>query len=57
MDGPIPARWAPHFQSILRILVAFLFLAHGTQKLFGFPAAEPRPGVPLARPELLADVA
>jgi putative oxidoreductase len=48
MDGPIPTRWAPYLQSILRIVVALLYLAHGTQKLFGFPAAEPRPGVPLA---------
>jgi len=41
MDGPIPARWAPYVQSILRIIVAFLFIAHGTQKLFGFPSAGP----------------
>jgi putative oxidoreductase len=47
MDGPNPARWAPYLQSVLRIVVAFLYLAHGTQKLLGFPAAEPRPGVPL----------
>ena len=47
MDGPIPARWAPYLQSVLRIVVAFLFIAHGTQKLFGFPSAEPRAAVPL----------
>ena len=47
MDGPIPARFAPYLLSVLRIVVAFLFIAHGTQKLFGFPALEPRPGVPL----------
>jgi putative oxidoreductase len=47
MDGPIPARWAPYLQSILRIVVAFLFIAHGTQKLIGFPSAEPRAGVAL----------
>jgi putative oxidoreductase len=29
---------APRLLSILRILTAFLFLAHATQKLFGFPA-------------------
>jgi putative oxidoreductase len=27
--------------SLLRIVAAFLFLAHGTQKLFGFPVASP----------------
>ena len=47
MDGPIPARWAPYLSSILRIVVAFLYIAHGTQKLIGWPALEPRPGVPL----------
>src|SRR5688572_9559994 len=47
MNGPIPARWSPYLQSVLRIVVAFLFIAHGTQKFFGFPAAEARAGVPL----------
>ena len=36
---PIPASWAPYLQSILRIVVAFLFIAHGTQKLLGFPGS------------------
>jgi putative oxidoreductase len=30
--------WAPYLQSILRIVVAFLFMQFGTAKLFGFPA-------------------
>jgi putative oxidoreductase len=48
LDGPIPARFAPHLLSILRIVVAFLYVVHGTQKLFGFPAATPpRPPVAL----------
>ena len=47
MDGPIPARWAPSLLSVLRIVVAFLFIAHGTQKLFGVPSAEPRATVAL----------
>jgi putative oxidoreductase len=47
MDGPIPARWAPYLLSVLRIVAAFLFIAHGTHKLIGFPSLEPRPGVAL----------
>src|SRR5215471_14099066 len=37
--GPIPASWEPNLRSILRIVVAFLFIAHGTQKLFGVPGS------------------
>jgi len=33
------AGWTPRVLSILRIVAAFLFLAHGAQKLFGFLAA------------------
>ena len=40
--GFLPARWAPYLLGLLRIVAAFLFMAHGTQKLFGMPAAEPR---------------
>ncbi|MFZ6049252.1 DoxX family protein [Pseudomonas sp. CR3202] len=29
--------WAPRLLSVLRIITAFLFLQHGTSKLFGFP--------------------
>jgi putative oxidoreductase len=36
------SRVVPHLLSVLRIVAAFLFIAHGTQKLFGFPAAGPR---------------
>jgi putative oxidoreductase len=46
-SGVIPARWSPYLRSILRIFAAFLFLAHGTQKLFGAPAAVPGPTFPL----------
>jgi putative oxidoreductase len=31
--------WSPRLLSVLRIVSAFLFMAHGTQKLFSFPAA------------------
>ncbi|HEY3378327.1 MAG TPA: DoxX family protein [Armatimonadota bacterium] len=30
-------RWAPYLLSLLRIVVAALFLEHGLQKLWGFP--------------------
>ena len=32
-------RWAPMFLSLLRIVAALIFIEHGTQKFFGFPAA------------------
>ncbi len=32
--------WAPRMLSILRIMAALLFIAHGTQKLLGFPPSE-----------------
>ena len=31
--------WAPRVLSVLRIMAALLFMAHGTMKLFGFPDA------------------
>ena len=35
--------WAPRVLSLMRIVVALIFLEHGTQKLFGFPPS-PNPG-------------
>lgn len=32
------SEWSPRLLSVLRIMAALLYLAHGTQKLFGFPA-------------------
>jgi putative oxidoreductase len=38
--------WAPRVLSIVRIMVALLFLEHGTQKLLGFPAGgNPQPAL------------
>lgn len=31
--------WAPMLQSVLRIVAAFLFIPHGTMKLFAYPAS------------------
>jgi putative oxidoreductase len=34
-------RGRPYILSVLRIVVALLFLEHGLQKYFGFPSAGP----------------
>jgi putative oxidoreductase len=40
----LAAEWAPRLLSVLRIVAALIFMEHGTQKLFGFPAsANPAP--------------
>jgi putative oxidoreductase len=39
-DKDWAAAWAPQMLSILRIMSALLFIAHGTQKLIGFPPSE-----------------
>jgi putative oxidoreductase len=38
---------APYLQSVLRIMSAFVFVLHGTQKLFGFPSGTPLPSAML----------
>jgi putative oxidoreductase len=37
-NSGISARWMPHGLAALRIVSGLLFIEHGTQKLFGFPA-------------------
>ncbi len=43
--GILLAEWTPRLLSVLRIVVALLFIEHGAQKLFGFPAP-PASGLP-----------
>jgi len=43
--------WSPRLLSILRIVAAFLFIQHGTQKILGFPL---NPGDQWASPEFLS---
>jgi len=31
------AAWAPYALAVLRIVIAYLFIQHGTQKFFGYP--------------------
>ncbi len=38
-------RWTPYALAALRIVTALIFMLHGTQKLFGFPAP-PESGMP-----------
>jgi putative oxidoreductase len=45
MVSPLPPRFAPYALAALRIVAALLFIAHGTQKLFGYPAP-PSSGLP-----------
>lgn len=40
MNGPIPAAWQPAVQGALRIVASYLFMLHGTMKLFNWPASE-----------------
>ena len=47
MNGPIPSRWSPYLLSVLRIIAAFTFITHGSQKLLAFPVVESRNPVPL----------
>jgi putative oxidoreductase len=44
---PIPARWGPRLRSLLRMVGTFLYMAHGTQKLFVWPTSEPGHAVAL----------
>ncbi len=43
MKFAVVSRMTPYLQSALRIAAAFIFVLHGTQKLFGFPGGSPAP--------------
>src|SRR5262245_36730011 len=40
MFDPGSARWTSRMLSIFRIVVGLSFMAHGTQKLFGYPPSQ-----------------
>lgn len=44
--GPFYSKWSPRLLSILRIVVGFLLMPHGAQKMFGWFAPPPAPGAP-----------
>lgn len=37
------SRYSPYMLSLLRIVSALIFMAHGTQKILGFPASDMNP--------------
>ncbi|MBD8906290.1 DoxX family protein [Methylorubrum zatmanii] len=39
----VTTSWAPRMLSVLRIVAALIFMAHGTQKILGFPASQMNP--------------
>jgi putative oxidoreductase len=47
MSGPVPASWGPRLLSLLRIVAGLMFMTHGLQKLFAWPANEPQQPVDL----------
>jgi putative oxidoreductase len=39
-EAQLSTVWAPRLLSVLRIMTALLFMAHGTMKLLGFPPSD-----------------
>jgi putative oxidoreductase len=48
--------WSPRILSVLRIITGFLFLWHGSQKLFAFPPPPPQMAGPLTGFMLFAGI-
>ena len=47
MNSETLSKYAPQALAVLRIVTALTYMAHGTQKLFGFPASQMPGGVEL----------
>lgn len=45
MVDRISETWGPRMLSVLRMVSALIFLLHGSQKLFGFPATDHQPAL------------
>ncbi len=45
MNGPIPAAWQSMLHGALRIVASYLFILHGSMKIFGFPPTEWSPAM------------
>ncbi len=56
MDFMFLSRFAPQLLSVLRIITALLFFAHGSAKFLGFPAVEGMYGIPVSSPGGIAGV-
>ena len=56
MDFMFLSRWAPQLLSVLRIITALLFFAHGSAKYFGFPPVEAMAGIPAMSPGGIAGI-
>jgi putative oxidoreductase len=56
MDFMFLSRWAPQLLSVLRIMTALLFFAHGSAKYFGFPQHEMLANVPPLSPGGIAGI-
>ena len=41
------AQWSPRILSVFRIVFGLLFMLHGSQKLFNYPAGDPAWGFPV----------
>ncbi len=46
-SGAFFAAWQPRILSVLRVVVAFLYIEHGSMKLLGFPPSEMFKGLEL----------
>lgn len=45
MDFVTPSPWAPRLLSVLRLVAGLVFMAHGSQKILGFPMGNMHPPI------------